>query len=293
MTSDLQVVRGDRELVATEIPLGPPNRTVHRLVGGAVGIPLGIGIVMSPHGLLLGISGAAFLTYAVGWTVFALARMRRFATENNLALGALGRGELAKAHEVFARWAPSRVVTISALARHNLGWTLMLEGRLEEATRILEDVAKYYLRALIQIAMLPTTRLDTALCHALLGKLDVAEAWFAKSEVPVKVPPRPSFPGMRALVRAAIDCRKGHVVEAMVLLEHAWTEHEATMTGETLRLMRVLRAFACAAADGPRNQGLVERVLGDMKPRYEGEFAFLGATWPEMAAFLAAHHLAG
>ncbi len=293
MTSDLQVVRGDRELVATEIPLGPPNRTVHRLVGGAVGIPVGLGIVMSPHGLLLGISGAAFLTYTVGWTVFALARMRRFATENNLALGALGRGELAKAHEVFARWAPSRVLAVSAVARHNLGWTLMLEGRVEEAARVLEDVAEHYRRQLIQNALLPTTRIDTALCHALLGKVDVAESWCAKSEEPVKAPSRPSFQGMRALVHAVIDCRKGHVAEAMVSLEHAWAEHEATMTGETLRMMRVLRAFACAAADGPRNQGLVERVLGDMKPRYEGELAFLGASWPEMAAFLAAHQLAG
>jgi hypothetical protein len=65
------------------------------------------------------------------------------------------------------------------------------------------------------------------------------------------------------------------------------------MTGETLRLMRVIRAFACAAADGPRNQGLVERVLGDMKPRYQREFAFLGDSWPEMATFLAAHQLSG
>lgn len=218
--------------------------------------------------------------------------MRRFATENNLALGALGRGELAKAHEMFARWAPSPVPAISALARHNLGWTLMLEGRGAAAARILEDVAEHYQRPLLQNAMLPTTRLDTALCHALLGHIDVAETWCAKSEQPVKAPPRPSFPGMMALLRAVIDCRKGRDAEAAVSLEHAWTEHEATMTGETLRLMRVLRAFACAAADGPRNQGLVERVLGDMKPRYDGEFAFLGATWPEMAAFLAAHHLA-
>jgi hypothetical protein len=87
--------------------------------------------------------------------------------------------------------------------------------------------------------------------------------------------------------------RKGRAAEATVSLEHAWTEHEATMTGEILRLMRVLRGFARAAAQGPRNQGVVERVLGDMKPRYEREFAFLGATWPEMAAFLAAQHLAG
>jgi hypothetical protein len=36
----------------------------------------------------------------------AVIKTRRFATENNLALGALGRGDLAKAHD-----APWRVIT--------------------------------------------------------------------------------------------------------------------------------------------------------------------------------------
>jgi hypothetical protein len=293
VTADRAIAPGDRQLMATELPLGPPNKTVHRLVGVAVGIPAGLGIALSPHGLLLGISGAAFLSYLVGWTVFVVSRMNRFSTENNLALRALGRGELATAQEVFIRWASSPVTAISALARHNLGWTLMLEGRVEEAARLLEDTAEHHRRALLRISTLPTTLLDTALCHALLGNLDLAESWYAKAEQPVKAPPRPALPGTRALVRAVIDCRKGRAAEASVSLEHAWTEHETVMTGETLRMMRVVRAFACAAADGPRNQGLVERVLGDMKPRYEHELAFLGGTWPEMAAFLAAHQLAG
>jgi hypothetical protein len=279
--------------MATEIPLGPPSRAGHRLLGGAIGVPLGLGIMLPPHGLLLGLGGAAFLSYFVGSTALSLARFRRFATENNLALGALGRGELAKAHGVFVRWAPNGHAGISALARHNFGWTLILEARLRDAMTILEDAAKHYERPLSRIGMLPTTRVDTALCHALLGELELAQTWCAKSEEPVKGPPRPSYPGILAFTRAVIDCRRGRAAEAMVSLEHAWTEHEATMTGETLRMMRVVRAFACAAADGPRNQGLVERVLSDMKPRYQREFAFLGDSWPEMATFLAAHQLAG
>ncbi len=278
--------------MATEIPLGPPRRGIHKLIGGAIGVPIGLGTVMPPHGLLLGLGGGAFLTYLIGLTAVAMTRMRRFATENNLALGALGRGELAKAHEVFASWATSQDATISAVARHNLGWTLMLEGRADDAVTILEDAAEHYRRGLTRVAMLPTTRVDAALCHALLGKVDLAEIWYAKAEEPVKAPPHPTFPGMKALVRGIIDCRDGRAAEAIVALDHAWTEHEPTMTGETLRVMRIVRAFACAAADGPRNQGLVERVLGDMKLRYEREFAFLGGSWPEMAAFLAAHGLA-
>ncbi len=290
--ADLELARGEPQLIATEIRLGRPNRAVQQLGAGVVAIPIALGIAL-PHGLLLGIGGAAFLAYVVGWTAAANAAMRRFGADNNLAVGALGRGELAKAHEVFARWAPSQHIMISATARHNLGWTLMLEGRVEDAATILEDAAEHYQRALDRVSLLPTTRGDVAICNALLGNLDVAEAWCLKSAEPVKGPPRPSFPGMLALSRGIIDCRRGRAAEAMVSLEHAWTEHEACMTGETLRMMRVVRAFACASADGPRNQGLVERVLGDTRPRYEGELAFLGGTWPEMAAFLAAHQLGG
>lgn len=98
---------------------------------------------------------------------------------------------------------------------------------------------------------------------------------------------------MMALLRAVIDCRRGRAADAMVSLEHAWNEYEAAMTGEILRMMRVVRAFACAAGEGPRHQGQVERVLGDLRPRYAHEFVFLGGAWPEMAAFFAANQLDG
>lgn len=277
--------------MASVIPLGPRNRTLQRMIGGAVGVPIGIGIVSPPHALLLGIGATTYVAYLAGWIAVMVPKWRRFGTENNMAIGALGRGEVAKARDVFIRWAPSRHATISAIARHNLGWALMLEGRLEEAATILEDAAEHHERALLGQAMLPTTRVDVGLCHALLGRVDLADAWRAKAELPVKAPPRPSFPGMLALLRGVIECRKGHAADATASLEQAWTEHEASMTGETLRVMRVLRAFACAAVDSPRNQGVVERILGDMKPRYGGEFGFLSTAWPEMAAFLAAHGL--
>lgn len=293
MTTDLVEQRGDRELITAEVRLGRSTPTALRLLGAVIGVPIGLGIVLPPHALLLGIGGTVFGVSVVVSTVRSMARIRRFSNENNAALGALGRGELAKAHDMFVRWAPSHPPIIAAMARHNLGWTLVLEGRLEDAVTIFEDTAEHYKRPLTRLGLLPTTRIDTTLCHALLGNLDAADSWLAMSALPVKTTPRPGFPGMAALTRAVIDCRRGRTAEAKVSLEHAWNEHEPTLTGETLRMMRVLRAFACAADDGPRSQGLVERVLGDLKPRYEHEFGFLCGAWPEMEAFLAAHHLVG
>lgn len=278
-------------IVKTEVRLGPPDRTPHRIVGGLVGIIGGVGIVVPPHGVLLAISGGVYLAWIVGWGIAAVAKTRRFATENSVAISALGRGELAQAQAVFARWARSHLVNIRAVARHNLGWSLIREGRLEEAVPILEDVADCHAKFLSSAGLLPTTRVDIALAHALLGKLEAAEQWYETSGAPVTGPPSPMFPAMRAMVRAVIDCRKDRAAEAATALEHAFAEHESTMTGELLRMMRVIRAFAAATADGPRNQGLVERVLADLRPRYAGEFRALAARWPEMAAFQAAHRL--
>ena len=101
MAADLQTADSDRQLMRTEIPLGPPNRTAQRLIGAVIGIPVGLGIGLPPHGLLLGIGGVAFLTYLVGWTAVGIPRMRRFATENNLALGALGSWTYLAVHSIF------------------------------------------------------------------------------------------------------------------------------------------------------------------------------------------------
>lgn len=290
MGTDLQIAGTEQRLITTEVALGPPNPGPDWAIGALVGVPIGIGIV-SGQALLLGIGGGLFGVGLVGSFALGIMRFRRFAADNSAAVSALGRGELAKAHEVLVRWAKVRNLVIRAMARHNLGWTLMLERRVDEAATLLADTAKHHERPLSRVGMLPTTRLDTSLCHALLGNLEVAETWWLEAQKPVNGPAHPSFGGMNALVRAILDCRQGRAAEAVVLLDRAWAEHEGALTGETLRMMRVVRAFACATADGPRNQGIVERVLGDMRPRYEGEFAFLVGAWPGMQAFLAAHRL--
>jgi hypothetical protein len=291
MTTALPAVRGGRRIVAG-VPLGPVKLTAAKATGAVIGLPLGLGLVRH-DAVLIGISGVAYIAYFVGATAVARVRVRRFVGETTLALEAMRRGELAKANDMFARWTTSTLPWVAALARHNLGWILILQGRLEEAATLLEDTAEHHQRGLTRLSLLPTTRLDTGLCHALLGHIELGETWHERATEPVKAPTYSTFPGMLALLRAVIDCRRGRAAEAAVTLENAWTENEAAMTGDTLRIIRVVRAFACAGVDAPRNQGLVERVLGDTKPRYLGEFDFLGTAWPEMTAFLAAHHLGG
>ena len=63
------------------------------------------------------------------------------------------------------------------------------------------------------------------------------------------------------------------------------------MSAKDLRPIRVLRAFAIAAG-GVREAGSASAIIAGMRPTYPHELAFLGAAWPEMAAFLASHELA-
>ena len=56
--------------------------------------------------------------------------------------------------------------------------------------------------------------------------------------------------------------------------------------GETLRPLRVIRAFAIAST-GPRNAGMADASLALSRPAYPGEYDFLGKAWPEMQTFLA------
>jgi hypothetical protein len=74
-------------------------------------------------------------------------------------------------------------------------------------------------------------------------------------------------------------------------LDERWHEYEALLTGDIVRHLRVVRAFARAAA-GPREAGTAAMDLASARPAYPGEYALLAAEWPEMAAFLAAHELA-
>ena len=92
-------------MTTTGVRLGPAARRASRILGGLIGVPIGLGIVMPPHGLLIGLGCAASVTWIVGGAVIALMRGRRFTSDNSVAIGAMGRGELAKARELFAYWA--------------------------------------------------------------------------------------------------------------------------------------------------------------------------------------------
>lgn len=286
-----QLTVAEPTLPVHALPRGPASRTLGHTIGVFCGGSIGLGIAV-PGLSFLAVSGAgALVVIFLAWAILTHRAWKRFAAENNSAVGAMGQGDLVGAHATFARWANSRHPWICAMARHNIGCVLLTQGRLSDAASVFVDVAAHYERALVRVLLLRTTRNQAALCYALLGQLEAAHSWLQQAELPMPGAQPPGLEGSLAMTRAIIACRTGGADHIRAQLEQAWDAHEGTMPGSALRLMRVVRAYVSAAVDGPRNFGNTERILADLKPRYPNEFTYIGSEWPEMAAFLAAHQL--
>jgi hypothetical protein len=248
----------------------------------------------SPWGTLAIVGSILALLFAMGsiGVLRTNRQLRRFASDINDGVAALGRGDLTLAHKLFWKWSERATVPrASALARHNLAWTQMRQGELARAIATLTDNEARHEGPLKAISMHATSAADLALCHALAGQVAEAEAWLVKAEQRSSARSIPSVPAMLAYARAVIDCRTGNCAEAARLLDERWAECEASLTGEVVRPLRVIRAFAHAAA-GPRSAGVADAILATAKPTaYPIEYEFLSATWPEMASFLAAQNL--
>ncbi|HEY5946614.1 MAG TPA: hypothetical protein VIV40_14025, partial [Kofleriaceae bacterium] len=210
---------------------------------------------------------------------------------NNDGIAMLARGDLVAARQLLFHWSECcQWRGGAALARHNLAWTMMRQGEIAPAIDVLLDNERLHRDAFKQVSLAGTSAIDLALDYALLGDTAKAEASFAEAERRNSEPSMATLPAMKLFARAVIDCRIDRCSDAARYLDEHWAECEALLTGGTLRPLRVIRAFAHSAA-GPRNAGLVDAALANMRPAFAGEFTFLGVAWPEMATFLAAHQL--
>jgi hypothetical protein len=247
-------------------------------------------IALSPY-IGLSLIGGAVIAATVATSVLNVRQLRRFQGENNEAIAMLARGELQRAYDVFWRLAEqSRVPVASAVARHNVACVLVRQGKLLHALDIYTHNDATYARALKSGALYPTSGADLALTHALSGNVAEAEAWLARANERAGLPRQPSFPIICIYARAVLDCRTGKAADAARLLDEKWAEAEALLTGDNLRPLRVVRAFAHATSD-TRSAGIAESLLATSKPVYAGEYQHLGVAWPEMQQFLDAHGL--
>lgn len=218
-------------------------------------------------------------------------RGRRFVRDQHLALAALHQGELEKAKTMFAGWSESPLARVAALSRHNLAWTLMRQAEFSHAIEMARHALSRYPLELQAMTMFPTTMVDLALMHALAGDVAAAKQVMTELEQRKGLTNNSSFPAMQVFATAVIACRDGRVADAAHMLDENWARCESVMTGDVLRPLRAIRAFAIASADA-RDAGKAELQLVNARPAFAGEYDFLGKAWPEMQAFLVTHELA-
>lgn len=231
--------------------------------------------------------------FAVGsaaWIAWTLRRAKRFSAENEAALAMLRAGELDAARERFAalvkRWPRPR--NLNHVALFNLGWTDLLAGELEHAReRWAQIEVELDLKTRAGFVTLLPCRL--AYVDALLGNLDDARRWLASSRErgAEDAANRAVIEAWETAAEAVVACRAEEPGKARARFAERWRALEDAATGEVLRPLRVLRAFAIHAASNGADGAEVERVLAPVREHAGRELLHLAARWPAMRAFLA------
>jgi hypothetical protein len=228
------------------------------------------------------------LLVAAGLGLFAVLTIwrARLARANQRGLALMTGGDAAGAAEIFARLGRSRTAGAAlrsvgaynlALARLRLGQ----HGPALEALAPFEEGGARMLRAPAAGA--------SALCCALRGELEAGERWVAEAHR--RFAAGGAIPTRFHLAAAAIlALRRGEPAAARDLFERDWAELERGVTADFVRGLRVACALAAERAGGEAPGALAELLAG-ARPSRPGELAWLSASWPEMAAYLAAHGL--
>ncbi len=259
------------------------------LLGGCVGVAISFEAITVAQAAI--VSAILVVVWFVGYLALASFGTRRFNAVSMTAIGMLSRGEIDKAAETWSPWTRGLTVpaVIRAAALHNVAWTILRRGQLREALEKFAANERANLKWLRAIHMHGVSAMDRGLCSALLGDLDAARHALAEGAMRSDRPHQ-SLPVMQSFVESVIACRDGRAANAARALAERWSEYENLATGDVVRPLRVVRAFAIAA-EGPRSAGQVETLVAMVRPSYPTEYEFLAVGWPEMAAFLASHGL--
>jgi len=261
----------------------------------SLGIWAGLGVAACAVSSALGNMSLAWIFVVVaptGHTLFVQAQARRYnriAAPGHLALTA---GDAMTAQREFAE-ARAKVRWPGFLRRlgdYNRAFALIRQGEFAAAIELLSDLDQrggvLNLDGAIAGAF--------ALAHALAGNVELAEDWLAETRrrygqyraSGVRVP---AF--AFALSEAAVQLRAGQAEIVSNRLANEWTQLENSVTGNILRPMRVLRAFALAQSSGPRDAALVDSLVAALRGTSTRDIDYLGAAWPEMHVFMSAHDL--
>lgn len=176
-------------------------------------------------------------------------------------------------------------------AMRDLGLAEMWSGRFDEAIAAYVKVERAA-GVLFSSGIRTLAAVDLALVNALAGDLPTATRWASegRDRLAKNKDQRFGTAATLCLAEAIVSMRQGHLAEATALLEKNWLPLREACNANLMRAIEVVRAFA-EAGGGVREYNTVAERLVRVAPVLPGELTFLGAKWPEMRAFLDAHHL--
>jgi hypothetical protein len=233
-----------------------------------------------PTSLIVSSLVAALLLRLVFWG----RATNRFNVDNAVAETQLARGqvELALAQLVGMRQRYRRWRSLRNAVEHNLARVELRQGKLDSALDRFAAVAN----SRGKVEMAETRRkamLHLAIGYALKGDVTAATAWLGAFD---------KWPGALCVVdplaRALIELRRGHYDAVARDLETRWRELEQRLTGDGLRPLRVVRAFAVAHGTS-RDAEAAPALLQPLGQGAREELRWLGAGWPELQQFIDAH----
>ena len=224
--------------------------------------------------------GGGLFFGGIAWLV---RRGRRFPQQLGDSVAAYQQGDLARADELLRAMARTyRFPELRrAQVRYTQGLVALRRGELDRAIDLFGDLAKgsQLLKVREYAEWVPA---HLAIAMTLRGDLDVAERWLEETRRS-----RVSHSRMVFVAEALLLSRKGEHEAVQRLLEDGWREAEGALSGDWLRILRLLRAFAASRVAGPRGEGEAHELLRALRPVRPGEFAYLGRSWPDLGTFLA------
>jgi hypothetical protein len=231
---------------------------------------------------------SALVTIGFGllmWRLVAWGRAsRRFNGEDTAAQTLLARGQLAEAGAQFEAMAKRyRWRSLRMAAEHSLAVVELRQGQIDRALDRLAAQVKKPPGIVIIGDTRRTALLHLAIGYAIKGDVTAAQAWldaFNKMPGPLNV--------RTQLAITLLELRRGNFDAVAKDLESRWRELEQQLTGDGLRPLRLLRAFAVAHLT-TRDAELAPTFLQPLGAGAREELMWLGAAWPELAQFIAAH----
>ncbi|MBK9036196.1 MAG: hypothetical protein IPL61_33960 [Myxococcales bacterium] len=184
-----------------------------------------------------------------------------------------------------------RQPSYQAMARLHLGMALLHAGQLDEAAAEFAAVERtgglqFSADARVQAVALLAFALATR------GDLDGADRWLADLDRRLaRVQPggvREHIVANRALVAMIVAARRGQADAVIRVYDASVAQLECAVTVATMRIAWLVRAFAAARWDGPRELGAAEPWLRLVRGAPPAQLDFLATAWPELQAFRAA-----